>query len=127
MKLTNEKVIALIKKADSVVLEENIETYPDDEREDGETDLAFALGEVEYLIEDCFNDDGHIFYDDLRNARRLLRETDDGKIIPISIETFRPLHGYNVWDIEDARAIVNEYKRLKKLQSTLRRMYYKEK
>ena len=120
MNITDEKAKQILKKVDSLILMEAIDEYPENER-DGRTDLEFIADEISYQIS-CFNEDGHDWKDDLADARRKLRETKNGKFIPIDPTTFKPKYGYYYSDIMNAKALVAEYKRLvnalKKLQKS---------
>lgn len=71
-----------------------------------------VIQEAEWIIED-YEDDGHPLHDELKHAKWLLKRTEDGKRIPISCETFRPLDGFSQQDIENARAVIRDYKNTK--------------
>jgi hypothetical protein len=119
MIITDKKVLKMLKKLDSYEVEESLLSYPEDER-DGRSDMEMLLDEAEYFYE-LYSDDGSQHYNDLKDARRLLRETDHGKCIPIDIYNgFKPKYGYYPSDIEYAKRIVNEYNRLKRLVNKLK-------
>jgi hypothetical protein len=124
MKLTDERIIKMIRKANISMLEDDIRSYPDAER-DGRTDAEFARDEAEYFIE-CYEEDGHSWNEDLSEARYILRRTDYGKRIPISVETFRPLPQFTPQKIAEAKATVNEYGRLKRLHKRLGEIAWNE-
>ena len=118
MKLTDPKVLKMLKKVCSYELEYQIESYPDDERY-GRSDMEFLADEVSYQIM-LFHEDECTWKEALQAARALLRKTKYGREIPLDIRTFRPLDGYSQMSIEDAKRFVNEYNRifnlLKRLQ-----------
>lgn len=119
MKLTDKNVIRMLKKVRSYQLEESVEQYPDNER-DGRTDMEFFADELSYHVS-CYCEDGHVWKEDLDEARAKLRETKNGKVIPLNKRTLKPLYGYYPSDIQIARDTINEFNRLvrllKKLQS----------
>ena len=117
MKITSEEVKKIIRKVRSYELEEDIENYPEDERE-GRSDIQFLADEVSYIVS-LYHEDGTCHSDDLADAKALLAETCYGKRIPIDIRTGRPLHGYWPHDIESAKSVVNEYRRLVRLKERL--------
>lgn len=100
MKITDKWVLKELDKLNDGMLRENIECYPEDER-DGRSDIEVFADEVSYLVS-LYHGEGHILEDEYKEAKKLLRETQNGKIIPISASTFRPLPGYNKTDIEEA-------------------------
>ena len=122
MELTNKKLIKMLEKARLYELEFRIEEIDDtsDMEEEGMTEPEYILREVQWLIED-YNDDGCLIHEDLLSARQLLRETDNGKRIPTDLG-FRPLQGYSKYDIEQARNLVNEYRRTKRFCEKLEKM-----
>lgn len=114
MKLTNKEAIALRKKAKCCDLDENISTMPQDEFDDsGRSELQFVQDEIEYLI-DMYEEDGTIYSEDLEIAREILRETKNGKEMPL--DSLRPR--YRPWQVENAKSTVSEYRRLKRLQKS---------
>lgn len=122
MELTNKKLIKMLEKARLYELEFRIEEIDDtsDMEEEGMTEPEYILREVQWLIED-YNDDGCLTHEALLSARQLLRETDNGKRIPTDLG-FRPLKGYSKYDIEEARNLVNEYRRTKRFCEKLEKM-----
>ena len=118
MKITDKEALNIIEKIDDTVLFDTIYDYPEEER-DGRTDLEFVADEISWQIY-CYNDDSHTGFYDLEDAKQKLRETKNGKIIPLNPETFKPVYGYWKSDIQGARDIVNTYNRmtraLKRLQ-----------
>lgn len=122
MKITDPKALQIIKRASSSLLEEFIDEYPEDER-DGRSDLDFIADEISYQVS-CYNEDGHVWKDDLEEAREKLRETKNGKFTPIDTRTMNPKYGYWPSDIMNAMDIVNEYKRLVRQLKNLQKMGY---
>lgn len=121
MILTDKTVTDLIKKADSAELEYRIHIMTDEDRE-GRTDIEILTDEIDWLLYLYSEDSDSDYYYDLKEARSLIRKTDDGKRIPISIETFRPLKGYTQPEIEYARLIIAEYKRIKTVANKLAKL-----
>ena len=115
MKLTDEKAIKLLKKVNALVLEEQIDSYPDDERDD-RSDMKFLADEVSYQIM-MYNEDGSTWKDDLADARTILNRTKYGKRILIDPRTMMPI--YTQSDIWSAKERVNEYRRLYRLLKRL--------
>lgn len=110
MKITDPKVIQIIKRLNDSILTETIESYPDNER-DGRSDMEFLADEISYQIS-LYNEDGHNWKEDLKEARRKLRETWNGKVIPLDKDTFKPKRGYSQTDIQWCKDMVNGYLRL---------------
>ena len=123
MKLKDEKLNKLISKANLPELEYRLGCYEDDSdmKAEGMNEWQYVMREVEWILED-FQDDGHTLYEELQDARWLLRKTDYGKRIPISSTTFRPLDGFQPFRIETAKNVVNEYNRTKRFAERLRKM-----
>lgn len=117
MNITDKKALKILKRASSSLLDEFVEEYPEKER-DGRSDLEFIADEISYHIS-CYNEDGHVWKDDLEEAREKLRETKNGKFIPLDAKTMKPKHGYWPSDIDIAKSTVNEYKRLVRLLKEL--------
>ena len=117
-KITDAKAKGILKRARCYDLEYNIETYPEDER-DGKTDLDIVRDELDYLVE-LYEEDGTLLSEDLDLSREILRETKNGKTIPIYVyaDGLKFVPKYSKWQIENARSTVNEYRRLKRLQGT---------
>ena len=124
MELKNKELVKMIEKARLYELEERIMSIEDDSdmKQEGMTETEYILREAEWLVED-FEDDGCLIHDDLVDARRLLRETRNGKCIPIDISRgFRPKRGYEKYNIDRAKNLVNEYNRTKRFVERLGRM-----
>lgn len=110
MKITDKNVKKWLKAIDCEELTEMVESYPEDEL-DGRSEIQVFTDELSYAISN-YNEDGHCWHDDLLQARALLRETENGRRIPVDLETFKPRRGYMPYDIESAKHTVNEYKRM---------------
>ena len=115
MKLTDPATIKILQSVRSYELEEMIEDYPEDERF-GRSDYEMLMSELEYLLE-CFEDDGCATNEALLEAKRLLRKTKYGKEIPLNFYTLKPM--YKDHEIQEAKDLVNEYGRLKRLYGRL--------
>ena len=111
MTLTDPKVLKLLKNLRSYELEYRIDIYPDDER-DGRDDMEFFLDELSYLIS-CFEEDGNVLNDDLRECQRVLARTKNGKEIKILDWMTHPRLEFKPYEIQQMKDTVNEYKRLK--------------
>jgi len=115
MKLTDEKTIKMLNKVRSYELEDMLETYPEDERI-GRTDEEMLLNELSHLLE-TYEDDGYTAHEDFLRAKRILRETKHGKVMPYYMPACKPK--YKAWEVEEAKDMVNEYNRLKRLYNKL--------
>lgn len=115
MKITDKQVLKELKRVRSCELDMLLETYPEDEIE-GRTDAQIVADELSYIIS-CFNEDGHVLCDDLEESRRILKETKNGKVIPLWTQTLTPM--YSKSRIETCRDCVNEYNRLKNYMKRL--------
>lgn len=121
MTLADKTATDLIKKADSAELEYRIHIMTDEDRE-GRTDIEILTDEIDWLLYLYSEDSDSSYWFDLKEAKKLIRKTKNGTYIPISIETFRPLKGYAPHDIENARQIIAEYKRIKTVANKLAKM-----
>lgn len=122
MKITDKKVLQWIKALDILPFTEDIEEYPEDER-DGRSDIEFFTDELSYFISLC-EEDEHTWNDELKDARRILRETKNGRVIPVDPQTFQPKYGYRELDIERAKQTVSEYSRMKYRYKKLNELGY---
>ena len=87
---------------------DTVNDYPDDER-DGRSDLEFLADEVSWHLS-CYNEDGHYWKEDLEEAKEILKETKNGKVIPLFTDTLKPV--YSAWKIDRAKEQIKEYRRL---------------
>lgn len=110
MIFTDKKAISIFKRLKMAELIDSIKEYPEDER-DGRNDLQFLADEISYF-KSCYEEDGHVYYDSLTQARELLRKTKNGKILPIDPRTMKYKRGYYPVDIEIAKSIISEYNQL---------------
>jgi hypothetical protein len=122
MKFTDKNAIRMLEKVRCYDLQESIDNYPEDEG-DGRSDMQILADEAGYIYS-CYSEDGHVFCDDLAEAKRKLRETKNGKVIPVDKRTLKPKYGYNPTDIQIARDTIQEYKRLERLVIRLDKMGY---
>lgn len=120
MIITDKEVLKEIKRVRSGVLWESINAYPDDER-DGRSDMEFFADEVSYMIS-CIHENGHSWCDDAEWAREVLRETKNGKVMPLWPESLQPI--YRQSDIQIARDIINENRRLENCLKRLNKNGY---
>lgn len=119
MILTDKTALKELKRANSFELENSVNCYPENER-DGRSDLQMLADECSYIVSN-FEECGHVLYEDLEHAREVLRETRNGKFIPL-YSNLTPK--YRNSDIEIARGSINEYRRLKNCLKRLNKMGY---
>lgn len=122
MKITDKNVKKWLKAISCEELEEMLETYPEDEI-DGRSEIELFTDELSYAIS-CYEESGHCWNEDLEQSRELLRETKNGKVIPLDPRTLRPKYGYKPNDIDAAKRTVNEYRRMKYRYKKLREAGY---
>ena len=109
MNITDKNVLKELKRVKSFDLEESILTYPDNER-DGRTDIQVLADECSYILSN-YNEDGHVYNDELVKSKEIIKETKNGKEMPLWASTLKPV--YRQTDIQNARDLINEHKRLK--------------
>lgn len=120
MKLENKELAELVKAANLSVLNWRIFIATADDM-DGLSEAEWVKREAEWIIED-YTEDGHALHEELAWARWLLKRTENGKRIPISIEDgFRPMRGFQPQDIKAARQVVQEYKAAKAFEKKIKR------
>lgn len=115
MKITDTEVLKELKRVKSFDLDEDLETYPEDER-DGRTDLQMLADEVSYILS-CYQEDGHVLCESLEESKEILRRTKNGKVIPLWKSTLKPV--YRESQIQMSRDIINEHRRLQNLYKRL--------
>lgn len=111
MRITDKEAIRLLKRANSPDLEGHVATYPEEER-DGQSDLDIVLYELDYLV-DMYENGGTVYSEDLEGALKIMEDTHNGKSIPLLLPEFE--FKYAPQEVINAKSIVQEYKRLKKL------------
>lgn len=125
MKITDKEVIRQLKIVRCGELEENLETYPEDELE-GRSEMQMLADEASYLIS-MYEEEGTGHNDDLVNARHFMKETKNGTQIPF-YNTFPPQPKYTPVRLEinlkNARNTINEYNRLRSLMERLNKKGY---
>ena len=75
MIITDQKAQREIRVVNFFRLTEDIQNYPEDER-DGRSDLQFLADEESYLLS-CFEEDGHTLQLDLEEAYDVYRHSDE--------------------------------------------------
>ena len=115
MKITDTEVLKELSRVKSFDLEEDLETYPEDER-DGRTDLQMLADEVSYILS-CYQEDGHVLCESLEESKEILRRTKNGKVIPLWKSTLKPV--YRESQIQTSKDIINEHRRLQSLYKRL--------
>jgi len=120
MKITDKEVLKQLKLVRCNQLEELLENYPEDER-NGCSDMQMLANETGYLYE-MFKEEATVHSEDLKEAKTILRETRNGKEIPLDLQSLQPK--YSKWKIDNCKDIVNEYRRLGNLASRLAKKGY---
>lgn len=115
MTITDAEVLKELKKVRCYELEESLEEYPEDER-DGRSDFQMLADECSYILS-CYDESGHCYCEDLEESKEILRETKNGKVIPLYKTTLTPV--YSKSRIENARNTINQHKRLQSLMKRL--------
>lgn len=123
MVIKDDYALKLIKKVRSQNLNDIIKSYPDEKR-NGRSDMQFLADEVSYVVSKT-QKEGHAFKEELNEARKKLYETDYGKNIPINQVTMEPQSGYWLGDIQSARDLSNEFRRMVRLQRKLQSLGYR--
>lgn len=108
MKITDKAVLSELKKVRSMELENNLDSFPEGER-DGKSDMEIFCDEVYSLI-DMYIEPGTRQYNNLKWAREIMKKTRRGTIIPVDGNL---IPKYSRCDIDLASEITNEVKRLK--------------
>ena len=116
MNITDKEVLKELKRVRCWELEDDIYTYPEDER-DGRSDWQVLADETSYFLS-LYQENGHVVGDSLDIAKRILSNTKNGKEIPLWKSSLNPI--YNPSDIQRARDTVNEYKRLQSLYKRIK-------
>lgn len=114
-----------LKICDCPALSESVESFPEEER-DGKSDLQILADEVGYRL-DLYTEEGNWVEEEYKEAVEFLKDFKRGKIP--CWNTLPPIPKYTLAQLEvkasDAKAVVNEYKRLKSLMKRLsERGYY---
>ena len=115
MKITDTEVLKELNRVKSFDLDEDLETYPEDER-DGRTDLQMLADEVSYILS-CYQEDGHVLCESLEESKEILRRTKNGKVILCWKGTLTPV--YRESQIQTSKDIINEHRRLQNLYKRL--------
>lgn len=125
MLIQDKDVKRWLKIANCTELTESMETFPENER-DGKSDLQILADEVSYRLS-LYTEGGTCTGEEYEEAVQLLKEVRGGKIP--CWNTIPPTPKYTSIQLEikinDAKAVVNEYSRLKSLMRRLNeRGYY---
>lgn len=118
MIITDAEVLKELKRVRSGELEDSLFDYPDEER-DGRSDMQCLADELSWILSN-YKESGHSLCEDLQESREILRETKNGKVIPLWASTLKPM--YSPSRIQACRDTINEYKRL---LSLLKRIHEK--
>ena len=110
-----DAAIRELNKTKSGELWDRIDEFPEEER-DGRSDLQILADELSYLI-DNYNESGHCMHDDLEEAKEILKETQNGKVIPLIKSTLQPI--YDKSRIVSCFNVVEEYKNLLALKKRI--------
>lgn len=117
MKFTDPKARAILRSIKMPELKESLDSFPEEERY-GKSDIQILRDEVDYYLE-LFEEDGNIFNGDLEEARHILKETKNGREIPLRLPSFT--QKYSPARIDSAKQAVSEYRQLKRIAEKLRR------
>ena len=120
MKITDKNVLKWLKAINCGRLYTMIEYICDSEIE-GRSDIQIFADELSYCISK-YNDDGDMWYEELVHSKELLKETKNGKVIPLDRTTLKPKNGYRPEDILIAKDVVNEYRRMVSRYNKLKQM-----
>ena len=122
MIIKDEALKKQVEKARCYELEYRLDNFLDDDAE-GLTEKEAVIRELEWVIEDFEEDAGHCLHDELLEARRLLKESRYGKRMRIDVNlrdgTMKPR--YTAYQIQQAKDLVNEYQRSKRLLERLKK------
>ena len=117
MKITDKEVLRHLRIVRCIGLENSIRDLPEDEVDD-RTDLQILIDELEYLLSLYEDESGTCHRKDLEQAREFLKETKNGKEIPLKYLMSYSKTGIDN-KVKDAKDCINEYNRLKKLKNRL--------
>lgn len=114
MRITDRKALSIFNKLKCPELRESIETFPEEERE-GKSDLEIIADEIDYFKE--LFEDGTIFSEALEEARECLRNTENGKIMPLKVDfdnngNMHIKYKYQKSDVDNAKGIVAQYRQI---------------
>lgn len=120
MKITDKEVLKMLKSVKSIELTEAMETYPEDEVR-GQSEKQILADELWYRL-NLYEEDGTMTRGDYLWACRVLKETNRGKTMPLDKHSLKPK--YKAYEVENAKGIVNEHRRLKSLMKKLNDLGY---
>lgn len=115
MRFVDEEAKRYLKSVRSARLEELIEETDELDKED-RSDLEVLYDEVNYLV-GLYLEDGTVPRDEYLEAKKIVRKTENGKVMPLNPNSLKPR--YSEQQVEDAKELVNEVRRLKRLSDTL--------
>ncbi len=119
MIIQDKNVKRWLKIANCMELTESMETFPENER-DGKSDLQILADEVSYRLS-LYTEEGTCTGEEYKEAVQFLKEVRGGKIP--CWNTIPPTPKYTPIQLQnrtrEAKAVVNEYKRLVSLMSRL--------
>ena len=120
MKFSDKDAKKMLQNVRSFDLEDDIANYPENER-DGRSDLQILADEVSYLI--SLYSEETTTAEEYKAAKCFLKETKNGTVMPF-YDTIPPKPKYSPLGLENkaknAKAVVNEYRRLCSLKNGLR-------
>lgn len=115
MTITDNEVLKELKKVRCAYLQEDIDNYPDDERDD-RSDMQFFADEVSYILSN-YMEEGNSLHEDLELSKSILNRTKYGKIVPLDSASLKPI--FRPHQIQTSKDMVNEFNRLKNLYKRL--------
>lgn len=116
MQITDKRVIRILSRIKNAWCVEDVETFPEDER-NGQSDMDILKDEIYYIIE-RFEDSEGALGSEYAEALEIMKKTKNGKVMPYTFPDFEPL--YEQYEVNDAKALIAEYKQLKYYHNKLR-------
>ena len=117
MKITDKEVKRQLNIVNMPELEESVYSYPEDER-GGRSDMQILADECSYFVS-MYSEGGTVYSDDYENALEYIRETKRGTRFTVDPNNTVKSLARAKNKYEQAKAIVNEYKRLCNLKKRL--------
>lgn len=114
MKLTDTEALKELNRVKSGALWESISEYPEEER-DGRSDMEMLADEVSWLIY-CTHEEGCGEWEQAIRAKEIMKETKNGRVMPL-LPDLQPK--YKQYEVENARALINENRRIENLMKRL--------
>ncbi len=120
MKITDPNAFAQLRTVRNSELEEMLAGFPEEERDD-RSDMQILADEAGYLYS-RYSEEGTSHRAELAEARKVLRETKNGTVMPLLLPFLTP--EYSDIQIQEHKATVNEHRRLGNLIKRLEKAGY---